>query len=264
VDLKPQTKHVTDDFLAAEGVLPSSEILRLVSEQTEPTKEETRPKISQATAALPAWGHEDPEPEADPPSPLAPSRATRSEPPVNSPLQKDGRVRYQRGLIIHRLLQSLPDLPTAERETAATTYVRRPGWDLDDATQKEIVSETLAVMNHAAFAVLFGAGSKAEVPLTGLVGGFAVSGQVDRLMVTNTDVWIIDYKTNRPPPRMQERVDLAYVFQMATYRAALREIYPERTIHCVLLWTHGGEAGPFTIELDNARMDEVLEHTDLI
>jgi ATP-dependent helicase/nuclease subunit A len=96
------------------------------------------------------------------------------------------------------------------------------------------------------------------------VGGFAVSGQVDRLMVTNTDVWIIDYKTNRPPPRMQERVDLAYVFQMATYRAALREIYPERPIHCVLLWTHGGEAGPFTIELDNARMDEVLEHTDLI
>ena len=262
--LKPQTKLVDDEFLAAEGVLKSAEVLRLASAQTAPAKKEAGPKTPRAPIALPAWGHEDPTPEADPPRPLAPSQTSQIDPPVYGPLQDDGRARYQRGLIIHRLLQSLPDLSPAQRRKAASVYVKRPGWDLDETAQEEIVTETLAVLDRPDFAPLFGAGSKAEVPLTGLVRGFAVSGQVDRLAVSDTDVWIIDYKTNRPPPRARDRVDPAYIFQMATYRAALHAIYPGCAIHCVLLWTHGGESGPFTMELDAAQMDEALKLADLI
>lgn len=264
LESKPQAVLNTDAFLAAEGVLPSAEVLQLSSKQTDPAKKEAGPEVLQSLIPLPAWGHEDPPPEADPPRPLAPSRASQSEPPVYGPLQNDGRTRYQRGLIIHRLLQSLPDLPAETWETAARAHAKRPAWDLAEAAQDEIISETLAVMTHADFAPLYGPGSRAEVPLTGLVGGFAISGQVDRLAITETDVWIIDYKTNRPPPRAQDGVDSAYVFQMATYRAALRAIYPDRTVHCVLLWTHGGESGPYTIELDDVRMDEALAHTDLL
>ncbi len=264
LDLKPQTQSAEESFLATQDAMPSGEVLRLTSAQTAPVETETGPQTQLAPKPLPAWGREPPGPEADPPQPLAPSRATRADPPANSPLQKDGRARYQRGLLIHRLLQSLPDLPREKRERAARAYVSRSAWELDEDAQNDIVTETLAVMDHDDFAVLFGPGSKAEVPVTGLVGGFAVSGQVDRLVVTDADVWIIDYKTNRPPPRAQESVDPAYVFQMATYRAALRAIYPDKTIHCVLLWTHGGKAGPFTIELESGRMDEALAHLDLI
>ena len=264
IEAKPQVQTVTDAFLATEGVLPSSDVLRLVSKQTAPAKKEQGLETVRAPESLPAWARENPQPEDDPPRPLTPSRAARSDPPVNAPLKDDGRTRYQRGLIIHRLLQSLPDMPAAKRRGAAGAFVKRPGWDLDETAQEEIITEALAVLESTNFAPLFAPGSRAEVPLTGLVGKFAVSGQVDRLAVTNTDVWIIDYKTNRPPPRKQDDVDLAYVFQMATYRAALRAIYPDRAIHCVLLWTHGGEDGPFTMELDAARMDEALHHTNLI
>ncbi len=261
---KPQTKTETDDFLAAEGGLSSAEVLRLRSDQTGPVKKEDGPETLRAPIPLPAWGHEAPQPEADPPQPLSPSRAARSDPPAHSPLAEDGRARYQRGLIIHRLLQSLPDIPAERRKDAAAAYVKRPGWDLEEAAQADIIAETLAVLENPAFAPLFGPDSRAEVPLTGLVGGFVVSGQVDRLAVTEDGVWIIDYKTNRPPPRAQESVDPAYIFQMATYRAALREIYPDRPIHCVLLWTHGDEAGPFAMELDAERMDDALLHADLV
>ena len=261
---KPQTKRIEDSFLATQDAMPSAEVLRLTSPQTAPAKPEAGPDTHSAPIPFPAWGHEPPEPEADPPQPLAPSRASQTDPPAHSPIQKDGRMRYQRGLLIHRLLQSLPDLPLEMREKGARVYVSRPAWDLDKDAQDQIVAETLAVMADKNFAVLFGPGSRAEVPLTGLVGGFAVSGQVDRLVVTETDVWIIDYKTNRPPPRAAASVDPAYVFQMATYRAALRTIYPDKTIHCVLLWTHGGKTGPFTIELGNRRMDEAIAHIDLI
>src|SRR5262249_25578871 len=79
-------------------------------------------------------------------------------------------------------------------------------------------------------------------------------GQVDRLAITETEVVIVDYKTNRPPPRRSIDVDPAYVFQMAVYRAALAEIYPRHTIRCVLLWTDG----PFTLELSPTQLDTAL------
>ena len=122
----------------------------------------------------------------------------------------------------------------------------------------------MAILENPRFAPLFAPGSQAEVPLTGLIGKFVVSGQVDRLAVTDTEIWIIDYKTNRPAPRAQENVSPAYIFQMATYRAALGAIYPDRIIHCVLLWTHGAAKRPLAMELDSSRMDKALQKADLL
>ena len=64
----------------------------------------------------------------------------------------------------------------------------------------------------------------------------AVSGQVDRLVVTAQAVLIADYKTNRPAPRRFEDVPKAYVTQLALYRAVLGRLYPDKTIRAVLIW----------------------------
>ena len=173
-----------------------------------------------------------------------------------SPLKDDGKHRYQRGIIIHRLLQSLPDLPPAHRRAAAETFVKRPTWGLAPESMDAIVAETLRVLDDPAFAPLFAPGSRAEVSLAGLVGKHVISAQVDRLAVTATDVWIVDYKTNRPPPREAAKVDPAYLLQMATYRAALGAIYSAHRIRCVLLWTDG----PFTMELEPEAMDQVMKN----
>jgi ATP-dependent helicase/nuclease subunit A len=106
---------------------------------------------------------------------------------------------------------------------------------------KEILSETLAVMNHPDHADLFGPSSIAEVPVTGVLGTGAdstvLSGQIDRLLVTDNTVTIIDYKTNRPPPETENAVSPVYLRQMAAYRALLKGVYPDRSIHALLLWT---------------------------
>ena len=90
---------------------------------------------------------------------------------------------------------------------------------------------------------MFGPGSRAEVPLVGLIEGRdgpqIVSGQVDRLVVSEDAVLIIDYKTNRPPPASESDVPAVYLRQMASYRAVLRRIHPQRRIDCFLLWTVG-------------------------
>ena len=66
---------------------------------------------------------------------------------------------------------------------------------------------------------------------------------------------IVDYKTLRPPPENEDEVPQVYLRQMATYRAALRRIYPDRPVECALLWTEGPRLMPIgSALLDRAAM----------
>jgi ATP-dependent helicase/nuclease subunit A len=192
-----------------------------------------------ASETLPGWALRPAPAEPVPPRPLTPSRPEAPDPPVVSPLADDGQARFQRGIHIHRLLQSLPDLPIDQRAAAAARYLAQPAHVLEPAQQADILAETLAVLEHADFAPIFGPGSRAEVPLTAVLSGRVVSGQVDRLAVTDSEIFVVDYKSNRPPPRRAGDVETVYLRQLASYRAVLEEIYPEKTVRCALLWTDG-------------------------
>jgi ATP-dependent helicase/nuclease subunit A len=108
------------------------------------------------------------------------------------------------------------------------------------------------LLDDPRFSALFLPGSRAEVPIVGrLEGGrFAVSGQVDRLAVTNDSVLIADYKTNRPAP---SRLD-PYVAQLALYRAVLERLYPGKRIRAALVWTDV----PDLMEISDARLGAAL------
>ena len=206
----------------------------------------------QKTDPLPAWATTAPADEPAPPRPLAPSRDPGTEPPVRSPLGEDADRRFRRGLIIHRLLQTLPELPAARRGAACRRYLAMPAHGLDSRERAEIEAETMAVIGAPEHARLFGPDSLAEVPIVGVVGGRVVSGQVDRLVVTSEGIEIIDYKTNRPPPRAPGDVGEIYLKQMAAYRAVLNLIYPDKPVRCLLLWTDG----PSLMALDGAVLDD--------
>ena len=62
---------------------------------------------------------------------------------------------------------------------------------------------------------------------------------VDRLAVLDDALLVLDYKTNRPPPETPEEVAPAYVAQLASYRAALRLMFPGRALRAALVWTDG-------------------------
>lgn len=203
--------------------------------------------------APPPWLDRRAPEEPEPSRPLTPSRPDGDEPAVRSPLGEDDGQRFKRGLLVHRLLQSLPDLPPDAREAACRRFLARPAHDLTDEQQEAMTVETLAVVNGPAFAHLFGPASRAEVPVVGVVEGRALSGQIDRLVVEGDTVWIVDYKTNRPPPRRVEEVSPVYIRQMAAYRAALTAVYPGKTVRGLLLWTDG----PHLMELPR----ELLEAT---
>jgi ATP-dependent helicase/nuclease subunit A len=196
-----------------------------------------------------------PAPEPEPPQPLAPSRPGEDDPPAASPLDGPGdQDRFLRGVLIHELLEILPDLPAESRRPAADAHLAGRWGDAGAAERDAVADEVLAILDHADFAHLFGSDSRAEVPLTGLVGGAAVSGQIDRLVVRENEVIIVDYKSNRPPPKSTDDVAPAYLRQMALYRALLRQIFPDHAIRCVLLWTHGA----YLMPINDTVLDGVL------
>jgi ATP-dependent helicase/nuclease subunit A len=226
----------------------SGEGLRVEGEQTLLPVRQDDPGAARPSGPLPRWATTPAPAEPDPPRPLVPSRPNEAEPPALSPLAAAGRDRFKRGLLVHRLLQSLPELPTAERDAAARRFLALPAHRLPHETQDEIRRETLAVLDDPEFAPLFAPGSQAEVPLVGLIGGHALSGQIDRLVVADDRVLIVDYKTLRPPPATEAEVAPVYLRQLAIYRAALQRIYPGREIRCALLWTEGPRLMPVSPE----------------
>jgi ATP-dependent helicase/nuclease subunit A len=205
-----------------------------------------------SAAPLPAWAGAAPHwrpaaPPAEPalPQHLAPSRPEGVEhgpvPGAASPLaaRDMAGARFRRGALVHALLQHLPDLPPDQRAAAAHAWLARPGLKLPPAAPAEIAADTLAVLDHPLLAPLFGPVGRAEVPLTGVVAGQVIGGLVDRLAVLPDEVLVVDFKTNRDPPERVEDTPVAYLSQLAAYRAVLQAIYPGRAVTCALVWTQG-------------------------
>ncbi|MGH7095570.1 MAG: PD-(D/E)XK nuclease family protein, partial [Stellaceae bacterium] len=222
----------------------AGEGLQLVSMQAGRPERGKPAAALRAPAPVPDWAERPPPPEPDPPKPLLPSRPGGAEPATLSPLAEAGRDRFKRGLLVHRLLQSLPEIPAAGREEAARRFLALPVHAVGADEQAEICREVLAVLGEPEFAELWGPQAQAEVPVVGLLGGQALSGQIDRIVVGDDRVLIVDYKSVRPPPDIADSVAPAYLRQLAIYRAALRLIYPGRAVDCALLWTAGPRLMP--------------------
>ncbi len=192
---------------------------------------------------LPSWALQPPPPEPTPTKPLSPSRPDGEEPPVRSPIDVEDRSRFKRGLLVHALLQTLPEIDADRREAAARSYLAAPAHGLDAAAIDAIAGEVMRVLTDPTLSAAFGPGSLAEVPVIATIPTAGeprtISGQIDRLARVGDDILIVDFKTNRPPPTAPDAVSEVYLRQMAAYRAALRQIYPQAGIRAILLWTDG-------------------------
>jgi len=186
--------------------------------------------------------------------------APQATPRRRNAVQERAQARaLARGTLIHRLLQSLPDIEPARREPAAHSFLARAGAAFSADERHLFVRQALAIFADPRFAELFAPGSRAEVPIVGRfarAGGadILVSGQIDRLAITPRAVLIADYKTNRDPPAGVDAAPPAYVGQLALYRAVLGKIYPDRAIRAALVWTEM----PNLMELPADMLDEAV------
>ncbi len=239
-------------------------VRRLASVQTAKPEPSTAKSAASATSSpLPAWAKTRAPLAPLSRIPLAPSRLAPletdaqgepvarppgrlAEPPTLPPTALAEDSRFLRGTLTHGLLEHLPALPRQDWTAAAEAFVARAGAQLPRNVRKSIVEETLAVLRDPQFAPLFGPTSRAEVEIVadvpddrGRGPSLRLAGKIDRLVQDGNTIWIVDYKTNRPPPKDVAQVAEAYLLQLAAYRLAVQRIFPGLHVRAAILWTDG-------------------------
>jgi ATP-dependent helicase/nuclease subunit A len=189
-------------------------------------------------AARPRWLSQPIGEEPVPPRPLAPS-ALGEDVGADPPHAPGGdRSAALRGTLIHALLERLPALAPERRAEAAARWLARNAAMLPEGARAEMAEAALRVLAVPEWADLFGPAALAEVPIAATVGGRVIAGTIDRLLVSEERIRLVDFKTARRPPAGLEAVPVAIMRQMAAYAAALAVTFPGRAVEVALLYTH--------------------------
>ncbi|MHA1128670.1 MAG: PD-(D/E)XK nuclease family protein, partial [Alphaproteobacteria bacterium] len=146
----------------------------------------------------------------------------------------DEEAAMKRGNQIHLLLEVLPDIAIEDRADAAKRLL-----DLDD--WQDVFKEVQGVLDAPELAEIFAENVLVEVPVAaGLdaLNGARILGRIDRLVVSDSEVLAIDFKSNRQIPETTADTPEAILRQMGAYRAALAQIYPDRVVKTAIIWTH--------------------------
>ena len=259
------------DTLEARVTADGRTILGKRVAQTAPLKSHPAAAAATAPAPLPPWALRPPPPPPVLALPLAPARLAPlgGGTPVVAPSDAAARAaailppaalaeqhRLLRGTLTHALLEQLPGLPPRRWEAVATAFIASHGARLGRRTRHALVAETLAVLRDPALGALFSAEARAEVGIAAEIARPAgpplrISGKIDRLVRCGDALLIVDYKTNRPPPRDPAAVPEAYLLQLAAYRLAARQVFAGLHIRAAILWTDG----PRIMEIPGSLLD---------
>lgn len=215
--------------------------LRLEPEQACPAKpdDEELAKVL-GDVELPAWALKRIERQEEGYEALQPSRAEGGlcVTPGEFSEGKDRAIR--RGTIIHKLLEILPEVSAEKRGDLMDKYLESPAHQLTPKDQTDIKTKVTSVLDDPNFREIFAPGSRAEVSIAGIVEERLASGQVDRVAVTDKEVLIVDYKSNRGVPENIEAAPRAYIKQLQLYAKLLGEVYKGKKVRAALLWTETG------------------------
>ncbi|MBB6123171.1 double-strand break repair helicase AddA [Sphingobium subterraneum] len=199
---------------------------------------------------VPDWLTRNAPDEARPPRPLAPTGAIEDDTP-DPPPGPALRAAAERGKLLHALFERLPDVEPSERRDCADRWLERSAGIADAGARQVLIDHALAIIDQPRFAEIFGPDALAEAPIAAIVGEAVVAGTVDRLLVTDERVHIVDFKTGRFIPNSIADIPAAHVRQMAAYVAALEVVFPTRSVEASLLYT----SGPTMIGLPSVLLD---------
>ena len=169
---------------------------------------------------------------------------TEPKPPKRDP------ALARQGVLIHHILQQLPELEPRNWDSFIAQKIARAG------AAPELAAELSGVIALPAFTELMSPDGVSEVSLqVETTGGPAQRRRIDRLVPTSHGFLVADYKTDREVPGSIEACNPDYILQMAGYRDALRKIHPGQPLRMALLWT----AAPYLMDIPDWVMDGMAD-----
>ena len=155
--------------------------------------------------------------------------------PHSSNEPEDGLAK---GRLIHALLEHLPNHPANQHAIVGRRIIdRHEDKEHGDDTLIENVSE---LISNDELSWIFASDALAEVEICASIeslGDVNMSGIIDRLIITEDTVTLVDFKTNEIAPKNAEETPEGILRQLGLYACALRKVYPDREIKTAILWT---------------------------
>jgi ATP-dependent helicase/nuclease subunit A len=152
---------------------------------------------------------------------------------------EDGRVR---GIAIHRLLELMSEGDGATQQAITERVTLELGMVNGERELQQWSDEAWQLLAEPALqGVLRPVGMEAlnEVAIIYPQQGCTVHGVIDRLLLGNDEIWVIDYKTHRQATR-ENLATLAtpYQQQLRYYAEGVARLWPGRRVRTFLLFTH--------------------------
>ncbi len=208
-------------------------------------------------AALPDWAKQKAALPPRPEAPLAPSDLGGAKAIYADGGEQDEEAALRRGRQVHRLLEHLPAFEQATWPEMAALLLKDGEYALNGGALEPVLTEATHTLTHPEFADIFAPDALAEVDITATLPDLddkRISGAIDRLIVSDTDILAVDFKSNAVVPPQPEDVPEGLLRQMGAYAAALAQIYPDHTIRTAILWTRTATLMPLPNSLITAAL----------
>src|SRR5690606_6565505 len=102
-------------------------------------------------------------------------------------------------------------------------------------------AKAISILSRPELAALFGPNSRPEVPFQVEARNkgdrIRLSGRIDRVVVDDSRVLVIDYKSDATVPAGPEAVSANYLTQLGLYALVAGQLFPGRTVEAAILWT---------------------------
>jgi ATP-dependent helicase/nuclease subunit A len=200
-------------------------------------KRSTKAKAAVAVEEIPEWLYSAAPEEALPPRPLSPTRIDDDqygEIPANASLRLAGL----RGKLMHSVFERMSGNDPDALIELARNWLKRNNLSAE-LDNEGILNDVARIVSDNRYRDYFGPTARAEVPIAAVVGTQVISGRIDRMIVGDDYIRVIDFKTGRFVPSGPDKVAVPLLRQMAYYAAALQVIFPKHRIEASLLFTSG-------------------------
>ena len=158
----------------------------------------------------------------------------------------------KRGTQIHALLEVLPALEKHRHFDVARDVLANLEGGANDDDILMLTEEAQRVIAEKYVWDVFGKDGLVEVPFSAplpQVSDAKVSGIIDRLIIGDTSIQIVDFKTNRVVPNAPETIPEGVLRQLGAYAEAMSQIYPDHEIEVAVLWTQTAVLMPVPLDI---------------
>jgi len=152
-------------------------------------------------------------------------------PPARVRRDVDSTAAVARGRAIHKILQDLPGMTPDAGLNFARRVLAKNGLD------EKLAEKICGLIAHPDHSDFFCADSQAEVSIGSIsANGQRITERIDRLVVRDKDILVLDYKTDWNVPDKLE-VGHPHVLQLASYARTLGQAYDGKPVRAAILWT---------------------------